>query len=81
MDYPKFIVSNQKEESIRIQSVKIYMGQLMIFWYSELMFLLIASWVIFHAFLLSADFFRSDVVRPDLGPNCSQKLSADDTRR
>ena len=64
-----------------------------------------AYWVIFHAFLLSADFFlkstflknyfRSTIrvsnsldpdqagqnVGPDLGPNCLQRLSADDTRR
>ena len=46
----------------------------------------------FHAFLLSADFFRNTIsesngldpdrdthsVGPDLGPNCLQKFSADD---
>ena len=70
---------------------------------------LIAYWVIFHAFFLSADFFQlilfqnqvfgkiisgtlsvsnsldPDQVRhyvgPDLGPNCSQRVSADDTSR
>ena len=50
----------------------------------------------FACFLLSADFFSKNSVRiairgsnslveknirPDLGPNCSQKLSADDTSR
>ena len=51
---------------------------------------------IFHAFLLSADFFKSNFfetffqecdqsvkqfVKPDLDPNCLQKFSADDTKR
>ena len=65
-----------------------------------------ASWVIYHAFLSSADFFQDQLllkkkyvkntirvsnsldpdqarrfVGPDLGPNCLQRLSADDTRR
>ena len=65
---------------------------------------LFASWVIFQAFLSSADFFQNQFfsknsfrntirvsnsldpdqarqfVGPDLGSNCLQKLSADDTR-
>ena len=62
------------------------------------------TFFIFHAFLLSADFFSKSFsknsfrnstrvsnsldpdrarhfVRSDLGPNCLQMLSADDTRR
>ena len=59
--------------------------------------ILFASWVIFHAFLPSADFFQNQLFRkilsgipsecytvcvgPDLDPNCLQSLSANDTRR
>ena len=48
--------------------------------------------VILHAFLSSADFFQNQLfqeyhlsvkrfVVPDLGPNCLQRLSADDSSR
>ena len=65
---------------------------------------LFATWEIFHAFLLSAEFFSKSTISknsfrntiwvsnrldpdqarhsvgPDLGPNCLQRLSADDTQ-